>query len=206
MSRIKSSQSAEDEIRLFEMRGLERALLIHEETVNDVETVHEAAFKGDIETLKTLLIRNENKEGYSDNPMHVNFPHPTDGRTVLHSATQGLPSRVIEFLVKSPYHANIEAQDVRGRTPLLHACALGQPRLFTRLVALGADPYAEDIEGMGAGLITARAGHINMIRWLHQADVDIHSPTKDGRTALHMAAFAGQTDGNIAQKYVFDEN
>lgn len=179
------------------MKGFQRELKQREESFNTLDLLHDAAFKGNVEVVKTFLVgRNSNKEKDDEvTTLHVDFPHPKDGRSVLHSAAQGLPSGIIELLVKPPYLADIEARDFRGRTPLLHACALGQSRIVTRLIAFGADENTMDDEGMGAGLVTAQAGHINMVLWLHHSGVNIHTPTKDGRTAMHMAAFAGQTHG-----------
>jgi len=188
------------------MRGFQRELQRHEEDMKAVDILHDAAFKGNMDAMQAMLVSKDeeaiikskdDKDG-ENGSLQVDRPHPKDGRTLLHSAAQGLPSGMVEFLTMPPYHANLEAKDFRGRTPLLHACSLGQSRIATRLIALGADEHTEDDEGMGAGVVAAQAGHISMVLWLHNcAGVKVHAPTKDGRTALHMAAFAGQTHGIV---------
>ena len=162
-----------------------------DEATNLCDQIHDAAYNGNTAAVWSLI----NREAMSEDNISPDEPHPKDGRTLLHTAIQGIPSTMVPFLLNECY-ASVDARDSQGRTPLLYACALGSPRMVIRLIAYGADLHTVDNEGCGAILIAAQAGHVNAVVWLFQAGAKV-VPAYDGRTALHMAAFAGHASEQV---------
>jgi ankyrin repeat protein len=171
-----------DGVRAF-LREVER----RDEELDASTKIHDLAFRGDTDALKTILNRLKEDEDNFD----INAPHPTDGRTLLHSAAMGVPSKMIEFLVQKPWFAFVDSRDNRGRTPLLYAAMHGSTRVVTKLIAFGADEHAVDEDGVGSLMHAAQGGHVAAVLFLFHAGVDVHKHANDGRTALHVAAFAG---------------
>lgn len=156
------------------------------EMANPVENAHSAVFNGDKQALIEVLAGEAGDDG-----LGIDFPHPYDGRRLLHSAVQGRPSDMIEYLV-AIRRAQVDSRDNRGQTPLLMAAASGSPRNITRLIALGANEKAEDIDGFNAVSVAARYGHVKTVVWLITQARLQQKPANDGRTALHLAAYAGR--------------
>jgi len=125
------------------------------------------------------------REAMSEDNIDPDEPHPKDGRTLLHSAVQGNPSTMAEFLILE-CGATVDARDFEGRTPLLYAAALGATRMVTKLMAYGADVQAVDLQGRGALYMAAQAGQLSTVVWLHNAGGRL-TRAYDGRTAMHAA-------------------
>jgi ankyrin repeat protein len=171
--------------RIGALGGLREDLMKQSETKCIADRLHLAVFNGDKDTVRKLVDGTEDSEPYA-----IDTPHYCDGRTLLHSAVQSLPSSIIEFLVKN-MGASVDARDKQGRTPLMHAAANGFVRNIVRLIALGADMHVVDNEGLGAISMAAQFGCVKTVVWLRQAGVQFGC-ARDGRTPAHLAAFFGR--------------
>src|SRR5262249_19324214 len=86
--------------------------------------IADAAMRGDLETVRTLLRQNAN----------VNAPQ-ADGTTALHWAVRRDDSGMTDMLLKAG--ANTSAANREGATPMLLAAVNGSAPLIEKLVAAG---------------------------------------------------------------------
>lgn len=156
-----------------------------------VHQLHLAAERGDQEALRALTERTLEMDALS-----IDTRHPSDGRSVIHSCVLSFAQintgNVLRYMVKT-LGAQIDARDGNGCTPLHAAAGLGHTRSIRTLIALGADSQALDQSGMNALTISASRGHLTCFVWLYQAGLSPIKPMNDGRSAIHLAAFAGQS-------------
>jgi len=100
----------------------------------------DAAFKGDIDTVKQLL----------DNKVNPNSKD-SDGETALHYAALKGRTEVVEILLKKGANPNIKDKD--GGTPLMSAAWGGHAEVVKLLLAKGANPNAK--ARSSSGTVTA---------------------------------------------------
>ena len=90
---------------------------------------------------------------------------------------------------------DINAQDVRGMTPLMWAAEKGNTKLVQILVALGANLDAQNMNGDTALILAARSGHMQSVETLTISGADVSICTKYGdKTALDIAQDREYTD------------
>ncbi|TWT22585.1 hypothetical protein FQY83_06110 [Luteimonas marina] len=112
-----------------------------------------------------------------------------DGNTPLHHAARSSDPGVAALLRDAS--AELDVQNREGLTPLGVACAAGNWRLARFLLERGAKPGVDD----GTPALLAAAGSDEddpagvQLLLRHKAKVDARD--RDGRTALHIAAFQG---------------
>lgn len=139
----------------------------------------EAAYYGNLDTLKLLLERGANVKAVDK-----------DGETVLHFAARGLGSQVeiVEILLGSG--ANVNAQDHDGRTPLLDG--LQNPEVTRLLLTQDVDVKLRTKDGLT--VLHAAAGQ--NIPWLIKPLIDrgaeVNARNDRGETPLMFAT--GATD------------
>ncbi|MDH5831621.1 ankyrin repeat domain-containing protein [Luteimonas sp. M1R5S18] len=115
-----------------------------------------------------------------------------DGNTPLHHAARSSDPGVAALLRDAS--AELDVQNTDGLTPLGVACAAGNWRLARFLLERGARP---GVESGTPALVAAAAGDEDdpagvQLLLRHKAKVDARD--RDGRTALHVAAFQGHAD------------
>ncbi|MDH5835183.1 ankyrin repeat domain-containing protein [Luteimonas kalidii] len=115
-----------------------------------------------------------------------------DGNTPLHHAARSSDPGVAALLRDAS--AELDAPNADGLTPLGVACAAGNWRLARFLLERGARP---GVESGTPALVAAAAGDEDdpagvQLLLRHKAKVD--ACDRDGRTALHVAAFQGHQD------------
>jgi ankyrin repeat protein len=79
-----------------------------------------------------------------------------EGLTALHFAARARQSNILGMIIADlsrrkgheGLQARANAKDQRGRTPLYYACRSGRPESVELLLGVGADPHAQDGEGM----------------------------------------------------------
>jgi len=140
--------------------------------------------------------------------------------TPLHKAVQGVNEKQVHVLVNAG--ANVNAQDEFLKTPLHYAASIGRYSLVTYLVEHGANTHIKDKLHKTALVYAIEKNRIKVIIFLSKkvnsqelpkeddflfesakigdlayiayavATQDIHKRNMDGKTALHIAAEAGQ--------------
>lgn len=92
----------------------------------------------------------------------------------------------LEILLQEGTSANVK--DDRGVTPLMYAATAGSAAAMKLLIAKGADPSARN--SFGSTALMWSATDIQKVRLLLQAGADVNAVSKQGRTALFVAALS----------------
>lgn len=114
---------------------------------------------------------------------------------------------IVRMLLR--HGAEIDALDIHGQTPLMHAIIGTCPALVRLLLARGADP--NKAFGRGALIWSIIAGNRDQIAWdMLMAGAKVNEPDCDGETPLYCAAYgdlkfakallARRADPNAADK------
>ncbi|KXJ11595.1 ankyrin repeat and SAM domain-containing protein 3 [Exaiptasia diaphana] len=106
--------------------------------------------------------------------------------TALMLAASCGKEEVVEFLLHN--HADINAADARGYTPLLYATLYRHSETIVTLVKLGADlKKSENIHGLTPLLLAAKEGHEKIFEIIWNLGGDIKAQTAKGLTAIELA-------------------
>ena len=88
---------------------------------------------------------------------------------------------------------DVNAKDVKSRTPLHHASAVGNIAVVQQLIERDAEPNIPDEHGWTALHVAAGTGHTQVVEVLMSGSADIANETERGQaTSLHLAAFFGR--------------
>uniref|UniRef100_A0A3B4G8I3 SH3 domain-containing protein n=1 Tax=Pundamilia nyererei TaxID=303518 RepID=A0A3B4G8I3_9CICH len=146
--------------------------------------LHYAAWQGKTEPMKMLLKAGSSVNGQSD-----------EGQIPLHLSAQHGHYDGSEMLLQ--HQSNPCISDTAGKTPLDLACEFGrvgaQLLLLSNMCAAMLEPKPSDPNGVSPLHLAAKNGHIEVIRLLIQAGIDINRQSESG-TALHQAALCGKTE------------
>lgn len=124
-------------------------------------TLIDAAFKGDIDTVKHLLDDKVNPNSKS-----------SDGETALHYAALKGRTEVVKLLLKKGANPNIKDKD--GGTPLMSAAWGGHADVVKLLLAKGANPNAKARSSSGSVTALSQAklrGNYDIVEILQKAGV-----------------------------------
>ncbi|MDD4520194.1 MAG: ankyrin repeat domain-containing protein, partial [Alphaproteobacteria bacterium] len=138
---------------------------------SEINPLHEAVKKGDIEKVKSLL----------DSGMDANT-QDEDGLAPLHEANENRDKEIVALLLEAG--ANIDIEDNDGYTPLHYACANGAKEIVALLLEAGANVNAKNKNGRSP-LYFVNNKEIAQI--LLDKGVDFRSKDKDGNTPLVFA-------------------
>jgi ankyrin repeat protein len=144
-------------------------------TVAAAGEIHDAARKGDLETVHRLAA----------NPEQLGARDNTD-RTPLHWACLGVHEDVAGFLMEQG--ADVNARDQYLATPLHSAAARGHEPVSRMLIEHGADVDIPDIEGHVSLHYAATGGHERVVRLLIEKGAALEVKDDHGRTPLVLAA------------------
>lgn len=167
------------------------ALLLESQSIVDIKDqkgmrpLHYAAWQGKCEPMKMLLKAGSSVNSQSD-----------EGQMPLHLSSQHGHYEGSEMLLQ--HQSNPCLRDHAGKTPLDLACEFGrvtvvQLLLNSNMCAAMLEPKPSDPNGISSLHLAAKNGHIEVIKLLIQAGIDINRQTKSG-TALHEAALCGKTE------------
>jgi ankyrin repeat protein len=137
-----------------------------------------AAEKGDIETVKSLL-----KEGV--------YIHSQDkvGRCALVAAAYKDNLEIVDLLIAAG--ADVNMKDDTLQSAYLISTSDGFTELLKKTLKAGADVHCTDSYN-GTGLIRAAdRGHVDIIRELLKTDIRVNHINRIGWTALHEAIILG---------------
>ncbi|CAE7209292.1 ANKRD50 [Symbiodinium natans] len=165
-----------------------------------VPALHLAAATGDVEVLRELLDKGQDKDAKDHKGVELSFRrtlHPCPrqalrGYTALMVAARH--GRVECFTELLQRDADKEARDEDGRTALMLAADCGKRDCLEALLQAGADKEARDEDGRTALMLAAQFGHRDCLGALLQAGADKEAHNQWGRTALMLAAFNGKRD------------
>jgi len=91
-----------------------------------------------------------------------------------------LTSRKDAVALLVEFGADVNAQDQRGRTPLM--CTL-----HTALLSYGANVNAQNEDGQTALMVAVQRAEIDAVRWLISSGANLDARDREGRTALDLA-------------------
>ncbi|MGO9095448.1 MAG: TonB family protein [Bryobacteraceae bacterium] len=127
--------------------------------------IHDAAWAGNLEAVKTLLKENPKLADSSD----------VSGRTPLHRAAAAAHKEIVALLLAN--HAEVDAKDKHGWTPLHFAAQKGSTDVAELLLASGADVNMRTDVGQTALRVALNLGNFDLARTLL-----LHGAELDGRT------------------------
>lgn len=139
-----------------------------------------AAQKGILNNVKLLLAAGAKPD----------YRSPVTGVGALAAASAEGHVEVVRYLVKNG-KADVNLQDLVGRTPIFYAVEKDQPEVLQVLLSLGADPNHQDNAGVSA-LMRASAKDQQACQkiLLRQKGIDVNAQDNVGRSVLTYAVYA----------------
>ena len=172
------SQRYVDTVRLLVARGADVDLPSQED---GVRPLRHARVKG-FERIATTLRKADRADDLDRDEARA---------MLLRAARRGDPDAVAVALRAG---ASLEARDVNRRTPLLLAAIHDHVDVARLLVALGADPDAQDYRDDSAWLVTGVTGSVPMAETLLPANPNLRLTNRFGGTSLIPASERGHVD------------
>jgi ankyrin repeat protein len=149
--------------------------------LHDLTLLQKVALRPRLDRLEFFL-------GFGLNPLE----RSRDGRTIMHLAAQGgLDQKVLALL--SSKGLKVSDGDVAGRMPIHYASV----KSVAALLGGGADIEAKDSLGLTALLHAAKEGRNDVVSELINNAASVYAFDNNGRTALHYAAMARNSDNLI---------
>ncbi|GAM26672.1 hypothetical protein SAMD00019534_098470 [Acytostelium subglobosum LB1] len=151
--------------------------------------LHEAAFKGEHEKISSLLMFTQGKSA-SHGKSHSNSNSPSHSRVDHHQHHQPKPQPVVVDVSKLEF-VGINSLDSKKTTPLHHAAFNGHKHCVKLLLASGAYPDIQDIDGCTPLHNASFNGFKSVISMLIDAGASVTSSDIDANTALHKCCYSG---------------
>ncbi len=167
------------------------------QSLPQVESLHEAAYNGNLEAVRRLLedgtaVDVPDPEGRTplmwasfnghtavdalllENGAAINTCE-ANGRTALMYASSGPFAETVELLLEKGADANVQGT-AEGFTALMTAAAEGQVEVVLVLLAYGADPDLEDVDGDTAESFAVQNGHFQVVAALRDPPPPVIEP------------------------------
>ncbi|KAK3233556.1 hypothetical protein CYMTET_56151 [Cymbomonas tetramitiformis] len=145
---------------------------------SDMKRLHQAAFEGDTEKVKTFLADGDQIDSIEEGNL-----------TALHFAAEKGNADIIQLLLEA--FAYKDARDECGDTPLHVATFHGHLRAVNSLLDAYADKDALNQKQQSALHYAAQHGHEAVLEALVRASSNLELADEDAQTALHIAAELG---------------
>lgn len=143
---------------------------------------HEAAKKGDVNTLMTCLNQN----------VQINTKTEMD-RTALHFAVANMKENAVAFLLT--HNASVDIKDKHGMDAFLLAAWFGNLNILKTLVEKGVDQKSTNEEGLNALHCAAQNNQISIVQCIiKDLQLDLNKPTEKGKMPYHIAAESGHLE------------
>jgi ankyrin repeat protein len=141
--------------------------------------VADAAMKGDLGTLRSLLVQKSD----------VNAAQP-DGMTALHWATHKNDVEMVRVLLRAGADVK-RGTRIESITPLLMASESGNAPILELLLAAGADPNQTNELGTTPLMMAAASGSLETVQTLldHKANVNAKEKARNQTALMFAAAF-----------------
>ena len=162
--------------------------------------------RGDVQTIKSLVSKghdvNATTSGTGRNMLTLCFRYGlqkispfSDTRQISLMTREEVESKILEMLdVLIDNGADINAQDLRGETPLNHAASLGHIRIVEMLIARGADVNLAGRFGDRPLHNAVHSGNPHMVRMFIEKGADINLTGRNGWTPLQLAIKTDRQD------------
>jgi len=182
--------------------------------------IHEAARRGDLEMIRSLLEKDgsivdlRDESNFMNTPLHLAAAAGSErvaamllaagaavdskaanGETPLYYAVRNARTATVDLLLRHGAEANVRAQD--GFTPLHTAAAGDQPYIAMMLLGAGASVNEGARHGLTALHLAAAFGFGQVAEVLVDNGADMNLRCSDNSTAIHLAA-AGARDELVA--------
>ena len=152
-----------------------------------VESIHDAASRGDVEAVRRLLASGVSPNSFDpevDPESPAAWETPILALCNVRRFTDGCAA-CLELLRDAG--ADLEATDGYGLTPLHYAARRGDTKMVSLLVEAGVDFDAKTLDKETALHYAARGGDTKIVSLLVEAGVDVDAKTPDEETALYLA-------------------
>lgn len=153
--------------------------------------------EGKVDKLDALILEFlKSNQGVSAQDMITDFQ--SEGRTLLHIATSSGHSNVFDYLIQKLDSDHIvqmiNQPDDKGFTPLINATIGENSHIMAKLLELGAQVNARNLDQASAIHFAAGDGSVERMKLLVDsgADISLHSLT--GGNCLHWAAGKGRSE------------
>ena len=161
--------------------------------------------RGDVQAIKSLASKGHDvnaTSGSGRNMLTLCFRYGlqkispfSDTRQISLMTREEVESKILEMLdVLIDNGADINAQDLRGETPLNHAASLGHIRIVEMLIARGADVNLAGRFGDRPLHNAVHSGNPHMVRMFIEKGADINLTGRNGWTPLQLAIKTDRQD------------
>ncbi|MDQ5841167.1 MAG: ankyrin repeat domain-containing protein [Chloroflexota bacterium] len=174
----RSTPSYADTVRLLVARGADVTLPAGEARQVPLDAARDRGYAPVIATVEAALAAKA-------------VPAPTASAALLAAATRGDADAAAIALRQG---ADLETKDGGGRTPLILAVTHDRVEVARVLVALGADPDAQDAQQDSAWLVTGVTGSVAMLEALLPANPDLTLRNRFGGVSVIPASERGHVD------------
>lgn len=182
--------------------------------------IHEAARRGDLEKVRSLLEKDgsivdlRDESNFMNTPLHLAAAAGSErvaalllkagaavdskaasGETPLYYAVRNARTATVDLLLRAGAERNVRAQD--GFTPLHTAAAGDQPYIAMMLIEAGASVNEGARHGLTPLHLAAAFGFGQVAEVLVDSGADMNLRSSDNSTAIHLAA-AGARDELVA--------
>ncbi len=123
--------------------------------------------------------------------------HGANVNTELNNAVMANDDKRVAYLLTRK-HADVNAQDLQGETPLHHAIIMSEPAMVEFLIAHGADVNERDRDGWTPIMTAAYLDNPEDVHILARHGSDPNAVSNQGLTALGVATQYGKNDAALA--------
>ncbi|HUA88009.1 MAG TPA: ankyrin repeat domain-containing protein, partial [Steroidobacteraceae bacterium] len=123
--------------------------------------------------------------------------HGADINTELNNAVMANDDKRVAYLLEKK-HADVNAQDLQGETPLHHAIIMSEPSMVEFLIAHGADVNERDRDGWTPIMTAAYLDNADDVHILAKHGADPNVVSHQGLTPLGVATQYGKNDSALA--------